>query len=320
VPTPWQLYDLLIEYASAPDPVEEVIIGPIWTLCRTGRGVGLAMSPQVPTRVLDWSGTLCGRPVGELAAWIKAFEPYKSTVGMAAVNAALAELALPPESVPIAPGTVLPANLSVFEHFLPRLEGRNVVVIGRYPGMEALGSRCRLTVLERSPGPGDLPDSACEYVLPEADWVFITASSLTNKTFPRLAELSRAARTVLMGPTLPWLAEFADYGIDYLAGVEVADSEALRRIVAEGGGVRIFDAAVRYRVAELSAAHRLAWLKDRIAALFARKEYLTLSMDDWYKTNARRFPELARLESVRRRLSCLDTAYKILWDQQQDAS
>jgi uncharacterized protein (DUF4213/DUF364 family) len=319
VPTPWQIYDLLIEYASAPDPVEEVVIGPIWTLCRTERGIGLAMSPQIPTRVLDWSGTLCGRPVGELASWAKDFEPYKSTVGMAAINAAMADLAPPPESVPVSPGDRLPPNLSVFEHFLPELEGKSVAVIGRYPGMEALAERCRLTVLERNPGPGDLPDSACEYLLPEADWVFITASSLTNKTFPRLAELSRSARTVLVGPTLPWLAEFADYGIDYLAGIEVTDAEALRRTVAEGGGVRIFDTAVRYRIAELSAEHRLAWLKDRIATLFARKEYLTLSMSDWYKTHTRRFPQLAHLESVRRRLSCLDTAYKMLWDRQRDA-
>lgn len=316
--SPWQIYELLIDYASAPDPVEEVLIGPIWTLCRTERGIGLAMSPRIPTRTLDWSGTLRGRPVGELAAWVKEFEPYKATVGMAAVNAALAELALPPDSVPVAAGSVLPANLAVFEHFLPRLEGQNVVVIGRYPGLEALAERCRLTVLERTPGPGDLPDCACEYLLPEADWVFVTASSLTNKTFPRLAELSRAARTVLMGPTLPWLPEFADWGIDYLAGVEVMDAEILRRTVAEGGGVRIFDGAVRYRIAELSAEQRLAWLKDRIATLFARKEYLTLAMDDWYKTRTRRFPELARLESVRRRLSCLDTAYKRLWDRQRE--
>ena len=319
MPSPWPLYDLLIEYASAPDPVEDVIIGPIWTLCRTARGTGLAMSPQVPTRTLDWSGTLCGRPVSELASWVKDFEPYKAAVGLAAINSAAAELGVPPESLPVEPGPVLPANLSVFEHFLPDLGGRKVVVIGRYPGMEKLADRCRLTVLERNPGPGDLPDTAAEYVLPDADWVFITASSLANKTFPRLAELAGGARTVLMGPSLPWLAEFADWGIDYLAGVEVVDAVALRRTVAEGGGVRIFDGPVRYRVAELTAEFRLAWLKDRIAALFARKEYLTLAMDDWYRTNNRRFPDLARLESTRRKLSCLDTAYKLLWDRQKEA-
>lgn len=314
---PWEIYDLLIDYAAVPEPVEEVVIGPVWTLCRTGRGIGLAMSPQSPTRVLDWSGTLTGRPVSEVASWVKDFEPYRATVGMAAINAALAELPPPPEVATIEPGGGLPANLAVFEHFLPLLEGRNVVVVGRYPGLDALGEHCRLMVLERNPGPGDLPDCACEYVLPEADWVFITASSLTNKTFPRLAELSRNARSVLMGPTLPWLSEFADFGIDFLAGIEVRDGATLRRTLAEGGGVRIFDTAVCYRVAELDVPRRLAWLKARIAAVFAEKESLNRAMEDWYRTHTARFPQLARLEGAQRRLSRLDTAYKILWDRQE---
>ncbi len=316
----WDIYDLLLDYAAIPTPVREVVIGPIWTLCRTERGSGLAMSPQVPTRTLPWSGTLAGRPVAELARWIKEWEPYAATVGMAAVNAALADLAPPPESVAVEPGSVLPANLSVFEHFLPRIAGHSVVVIGRYPGLEALAEHCRLTVLERNPGPGDLPDSACEYLLPEAEWVFVTASSLANKSFPRLAELSRAAHTVLMGPTTPWLPELADWGIDTLAGVEVVDTDALRYTLAEGGGVRIFDTAVRYRVAELDDAHRLAWIKARIAAVFAEKEWLNQAMDEWYRTSKGRFPELARLESARRRLSRLDTAYKVLWDRQGEAA
>jgi uncharacterized protein (DUF4213/DUF364 family) len=316
---PWQLYDLLLDYAALPDPVREVVIGPIWTLCRTDRGAGLAMSPRIPTRTLAWSGTLAGRPVAELAGWVKDWEPFAATVGMAACNAALADLAPPPESAPLAAGSVLPANLAVFEHFLPQLADRAVVVVGRYPGLEKLAGHCRLTVLERNPGPGDLPDPACEYVLPEAEWVFLTASAFTNKTFPRLAELSRAARTVLMGPTTPWLPELADWGISYLAGVEIADADALRRTLAEGGGVRIFEGPVRYRVAELTSTHRLDWLKRRIAAVFAEKERLTAAMEDWYRGQPRRFPELDRLEAARRRLSRLDTAYKALWDAQREA-
>ena len=144
--------------------------------------------------------------------------------------------------------------------------------------------------------------------------MFITASSLTNKTFPRLAELSRHAKAVLMGPTLPWLPEFAGFGIDYLAGVEVRDEGLLRQTLAEGGGVRIFEQAVRYRVAGLGPDRRLAWFKARIAAVFAEKERLNLVMDNWYRTRTARFPQLPDLESARRRLSRLDTAYKTLWD------
>ena len=152
-------------------------------------------------------------------------------------------------STPLAGG----GNLAVFEHFAPQLKNRRVVVIGRYPGLEAYAGALDLTVLERQQTEGDLPDPACEYLLPQADWVFLTASSLANKTFPRLAELSRRATTVLMGPGTPWLADFADFGIDYLAGVDVTDSTQLRRTVAEGGGTRLFEGGVRYRLAALHA-------------------------------------------------------------------
>jgi len=87
-----------------------------------------------------------------------------------------------------------------FEHFLPQLKDKKVVVIGRYPGIERYAEAFNLSILERQPVHNDFPDPACEFLLPDADWVFLTASSITNKTFPRLAELAQNATTVLMGP------------------------------------------------------------------------------------------------------------------------
>ena len=51
-----------------------------------------------------------------------------------------------------------------------------------------------------------------------------------------------------MGPTMPWIREWKMFGVDHLAGVEVKDYELLKRIAMEGGGTRIFDEAVEYRV------------------------------------------------------------------------
>ena len=144
--SPWELYDLLIEYAAVSEPVAEVVIGPIWTLCRTARGAGLAMSPQTPTRMLEWSGSA----LADITPWIKDFEPYRATVGMEAINAALSGLPLPTDAEPVEPGGKLPTNLAVFEHFLPQLEGRKVVVVGRYPGLNALAEHCRLRAMERN--------------------------------------------------------------------------------------------------------------------------------------------------------------------------
>ena len=254
--TPWQLYDRLMTLAQgAPGQVLEVLIGLTWTLCRCqGAGgevrIGLAMSPGAPTRTLPWAGTLAGRSCADLVAWLTSWDPYESTVAMAALNACLPGAAdLARSATPLT--TDGPANLAVFRHFAERLEGQRVVVVGRYPGLEGLRIGWDLTVLERQPGPGDLPDPAAEYLIPQADWVFLTASSIPNKTFPRLAELARDTRLVLMGPTTPWIEGLEAFGVNYLAGVQVTDPDALRRTVAEGGGTRLFETGVRYAVLDL---------------------------------------------------------------------
>jgi uncharacterized protein (DUF4213/DUF364 family) len=147
----------------------------------------------------------------ELAEWLRSWDPYEATVGMAALNACLnsgSELAA--AALPLWPTG--PANLAVFEHFRAEVGGRRVVVVGRYPGLDTLDLGWDLAVLERQPSPGDHPDPAAEYLLPKADWVFLTATSLVNKTFPRLPKLARDARLVLMGPTVPRVEALADWG------------------------------------------------------------------------------------------------------------
>lgn len=272
------------------------------------------MSPGIAIRTLPWSGTLKGKPLIDLAAWILDWEPYKATVAMAAINCCLNSHNLP-DSL-LLPSYPEQPNLSVFEHFLPQIKSKNVVVIGHYPGIERYQAQMQLTVLERQPQIGDLPDAAAEFLLPKADWVFLTASSIPNKTFPRLAELSSNAKTVLMGPTVPWLPQLHEFGIDYLAGVEVVDADALYHTAAQGGGVRIFAEGVRYRVAELTPIDSMTWLKQQIADCAADRLRLTSEMDSWYSAgNISRFPAYRILEECNIRLSRLDSSYKLLWDQ-----
>ncbi len=248
---PREIYDLLLDSSQTETEVREVIIGLTWTLCRA-EGIGLCMSPGIPTRTLPWSGTLVHRPIEELSAWIRSWDSYQATVAMAAINAAINSTSpLPAKGQPISlQGS---SNLAVFEYFLPLIRGQKVAVIGRYPGLSRYEQEVSMTVIERQPNAQDLPDPASEYILPEADWVFLTATSIPNKTFPRLVELARNAKLVLMGPTVPWLPDLAAMGIDYLAGVAVTNPEALKQTVAEGGGVRIFETGIQYRVVQLSS-------------------------------------------------------------------
>ncbi len=309
---PSRIYELLLDYAGSDTQVTELTIGLVWTVCKA-QHIGLAMSPGIPTRTLSWPGTLAGKTLAELAAWITDWEPYKATVAMAAINCSLNRYELPSGI------TLLPAannaNLAVFEHFLPRLQGKKVVVVGRYPGIERYAEQINLGIIERQPQSTDYPDPACEFLLPDADWVFLTASSIINKTFPRLSELAQNATTVLMGPTVPWLPELHEFAIDYLAGVEVIDPIKLYQTAAEGGGVRIFDNAVHYRIVDLTPGNSMAWLKNQIAQDYTDKQRLNLAMEQWYSAGKKgRFPEFNQLNQVTTKLSRMDSSYKRLWD------
>lgn len=312
------IYELIAERASSNAVVEEVLIGLTWTHVRSEAGSGLAMSPGTLTRTLPWSGTLSGKQVLEYLPWLRSWNPFEVTVAMAVANSIINSYStLLQQSKPIISGSGVPANLSVFEYFAPLLKGQKVVVVGRYPGLEKYQQALDITVIERQPGESDLPDSACEYLLPEADWVFLTASSIVNKTFPRLAELSQQAVLVLMGPTVPWLAELTEFGVDFVAGVQVDDAAQLRRTVAEGGGTRIFGNGVSYRIAA-TCAKAAAEIKQRISKTAEERTTLKGDMEQWYaEGNRTRFPYASSLELVSNDLSRLDSRYKRLWDAQQ---
>jgi uncharacterized protein (DUF4213/DUF364 family) len=86
-----------------------------------------------------------------------------------------------------------------------------------------------------------LPDPACEYVLPEQDFVFITATTLTNKTMPRLLQLSRKASVFLVGPSTPFAPLLFNHGIDTLAGTVVLNPESVWAAAQEGAARSVFN-------------------------------------------------------------------------------
>jgi uncharacterized protein (DUF4213/DUF364 family) len=244
------LYELLVDRAGSTTRVRRMLLGLNWSVAEV-ESSGLCFSPVDPPRTLDWAGTIAGRPACELAPWITSREPAEAAAGVSVVNAVLNT----PDNPLIRRATPLdeagPPHLAVFAHFKRLLSGA-VVVIGRYPGLDDLLSPIDYVCLERRPLPGTRPESAAAEVLPRADWIFVTASAIANHTLPRLLDLGRGARIVLMGPSLPWISEWSDFGVEYLAGVAVRDTSELFQIASEGGGTRIFDRAVQYRLLRLA--------------------------------------------------------------------
>jgi uncharacterized protein (DUF4213/DUF364 family) len=182
---------------------------------------------------------ISGMPVRELAQYVKSWNPYEASLGLAAINSVLNS----PEQVEKMYGRPLSmqGQVSAFVHYAEIVRGKKVAVIGRFPDLDTFTNVCQLTVLERNPGPDDLPDPACEYVLPEQDFVFITATTLTNKTMPRLLQLSRKASVFLVGPSTPFAPLLFNHGIDTLAGTVVLNPESVWAAAQEGAARSVFD-------------------------------------------------------------------------------
>lgn len=256
-----RIYDLIADRAVSNSLVDQVLLGLNWSAVTTRfpdspeGSCGLCYSPGDPPRNLPWPGTLAGRQVNDLLPWLYSWESSEIVTALAAANAVISHdnsLISCAHVIRAHRDRKVPANLSVFAHFAEQIRGRKVAIIGHYPQLELFQDICDLVCIERRPGPGDLPDAAANYILPESEWVFVSASSLANKTLPHLLWLAREATVVLMGPSMPWLAEWAEFGVDYLAGITVDDVSLLKRIIAEGGGTRIFDQAASYRVMALT--------------------------------------------------------------------
>ena len=128
----------------------------------------------------------------------------------------------------------------VFAYLEDSLRDKKVAVIGHFRNLEALSEICSLSILERIPQPGDYPDPACEYILPEQDVVVMTATTLITKTFPRLLQLSRNAKVVVAGPSTPLGPVLLEHGVDILAGLLIQDGHNVWRAVQEGGQHEIF--------------------------------------------------------------------------------
>lgn len=310
----WRFYDWLLDGMSGEGRTAEIVPGMVWALARVGDDMGLASMPARVRPPVTQRLARRAPGVSELAALVRAWHPVEAGIGLAVVNAASRAGDACAAATPLYPGG--PSGNPVFEHFAERVAGQRVVVVGRQPGAAVLRNHADLTVIDAHPGGDELPLAAADYLLPGADWVFLSATSIADKTFPRLAALAGDARMVLCGEATPWLPGLSEFGVDYLAGVRVVDPMALRQVVAEGGGSRIYDGAVQHALLDL-AQDEAGRLQSAIAAVFARRAALKAEMAAWYAQGKTRFPGNAELLRIDAQLAQLDQRYRHVWDAEQ---
>jgi uncharacterized protein (DUF4213/DUF364 family) len=175
----WKIYDDLIAVVPDNSVASSCLAGLSWFLVRS-QGIGVAMRPREGEETVPHAGELAGMKTRELAFLVKSWNPYEAALGLAAINSALNA----PDVVERSCGPLLDrtGNENVFTYLLEKLRGKRVAVIGHFRDLERIAAVCHLSILERRPEPGDLPDTACEFVLPEQEVVIMTATTLINKT------------------------------------------------------------------------------------------------------------------------------------------
>lgn len=223
---PWPIYDELIDLVPADARVEEILLGPR-AFVRSDVGVGASMiyrdGPKLPIDERD----MVGRPLRDAAALLKSWDFEAASIGLAAINSALNT----PERLSDA---LKGSGSSIFKMKEEEIKRSKVATVGHFVDTDHLAESGDFIILERFPRGKDLPDSACEYILADRDMVFITATTLVNKTLPRLLELSANAYTLLVGPSAPFAPEVFAGKVQEIAGTLVLDADELRRMMTLG--------------------------------------------------------------------------------------
>jgi uncharacterized protein (DUF4213/DUF364 family) len=226
--------------ATLPDgAVQDIRIGAFWTAVVIevlGQlHCGLASTIRERSRhhhgggpaVRD-AGVLLRRSAQELAALVRSTHPMESALGMATINALLPRQEA--QWVDINAGEVIAQHGA----------GKRVALVGHFPFIPTLRKQVgSLTVLEQQPTGQDLPAKAAVDVVPQADVVAITGTTLLNHTFEGLIALCRPDALVLvLGPSTPLSPLLFEYGVDLLSGSVVEDVAAVLRAVSQGANFR----------------------------------------------------------------------------------
>ncbi len=237
--------DRLLNSLETDAPVRQILVGAFWTVVvlegdppRCGLASTLRAEGAGPWPPVVDAGRLLERSGLQLAGLLRSERILEASIGMAAVNALLKP------TVPDLP------EVNAEEVIVERGTGKRVAIVGHFPFTERVrAAAADCWVLERDPAPGDLPATEAPAVLPRADVVALTGTSLLNHTIEELLGLCRPeAFVLLLGPSVPMTPALFAIGLDALSGTVVDDPErvmlsagqgATFRQIKRGGGLRL---------------------------------------------------------------------------------
>lgn len=230
------LQDLLNTLPDA--AVVDVTVGLAWTAVvvdlasqrRCGLAATLHAEEEHGQPAVAEAGCLTQHGARTLATWVQrqAASLTEASIGMAAVNALL--------PVTAQPG----ADINAAEVIAQHGAGKRVALVGHFPFVDALRPRVgALSVLELRPRGDDLPAAAAPEVIPQADVLALTGTTLINGTFDGLMGLRRPdALVIVLGPSTPLSPLLFDHGVHVISGAVVENIDAVVAAVRQGANFR----------------------------------------------------------------------------------
>ena len=223
-------YELLFRGIDSDDRVIDIVRGHAWTAAILSNGnVGVAMHTEGET-VSRMFPSLVGMKISQAAYAVMSWNMEEASEGMAVVNAYYNTRE---RTETLCTGMSFSGALDGLD-----ISGKTIGLVGHLVNHSGISQQLlekaeKCYILEREPKPGDYPDSACEYLLPQCDIVVITGSAAINKTMPRLLTLSQNSQIILTGPSVTLCAELMSLGIKRLYGLEIEDCEGLCTSIVE---------------------------------------------------------------------------------------
>ena len=217
----------------------DIVTGTHWTLVvledQWGLRGGLASALDDSTKhhhggtppVKD-AGRLLTYPVSDLLNLILSDRIAEVSIGFATLNALLDV------------DMTLCSEVNALDSIMKRGSRRDIAVVGHFPFVPRLSKVAKtLWVLERNPQGDDLPASRAADILPRADVVAITGTTLANGTFDGLiTHCKKDAYVVVLGATTPLSPILLETGVNAIAGTVVIDPMMVRLAVSQGATFR----------------------------------------------------------------------------------
>lgn len=197
--------------------------------CGLASTMAASMLPS-PEHQVEYAGHLLPAGAKELARLSISSRTLEAAIGIAAVNSLLPM----DESLCV--------DLNAEAEIRAHGEGKRIAIIGHFPFVQRLGAVAKELWTFELPGraqPGDFSGDEVETLLPQAEVVGISSTTLINHTLGGLLDLiAPGAYKIMLGPSTPLSPVLFDYGLDALSGSLVVDRERLLTCISQGANFR----------------------------------------------------------------------------------